>query len=319
VDELLLRRIGIGVATFVVTVVLFLLIGEREALVVGIITGAAYGLLGLGLVLIYKSSGVFNFAQGEFGTVAIYALYLLHSSGVPYLFAILGALVAAIVLGLLVERVIVRPLFDAPRVTLLVATAGVSLLAVGVQIWLGEARLRNIDPAFPRTDRISLLGVRISDQRLLLIVVLLVLAGVLAYFFNRTNLGLAILGASQEPTATELVGISVRRLSSFTWALAALLGGLAGVIGIPAGGNTFGPGIVTSALLIPAFTAAVLGGFTSLPGAFLGGAIVGVSQSLATSADFFDFIPGQAGTVIAFVLLVGVLSVRPNGLLGGKA
>jgi branched-chain amino acid transport system permease protein len=132
-------------------------------------------------------------------------------------------------------------------------------------------------------------------------------------------LGLAILGASQEPTATELVGISVRRLSSFTWALAALLGGLAGVIGVPAGGNTFGPGIVTSALLIPAFTAAVLGGFTSLPGAFLGGAIVGVSQSLATSADFFDFIPGQAGTVIAFVLLVGVLSVRPNGLLGSRS
>lgn len=318
-DELLLRRIGIGVATFIATVVAFLLIGEREALVVGIITGAAYGLLGLGLVLIYKSSGVFNFAQGEFGTVAIYALYLLHSSGVPYFFAILGALVAAVVMGLLVERVIVRPLFDAPRVTLLVATAGVSLLAVGVEIWLGEARLRNIDPAFPRTDRLSLLGVRISDQRLLLIVVLIVLAGVLAYFFNRTNLGLAILGASQEATATELVGISVRRLSSFTWALAALLGGLAGVIGIPAGGNTFGPGVVTSALLIPAFTAAVLGGFTSLPGAFLGGAIVGVSQSLATSADFFDFIPGQAGTVIAFVLLVGVLSVRPNGLLGGKA
>jgi branched-chain amino acid transport system permease protein len=318
-SELLLRRVGIGVGTFVLTTAFFLLIGEKEALVVGIITGAAYGLLGLGLVLIYKSSGVFNFAQGEFGTVAIYALYLLHSSGVPYLFALLGSLVIAVLMGLLVERLIVRPLFDAPRVTLLVATAGVSLLAVGVQIWLGEARLRNVDPAFPRTDRISLLGVRISDQRLLLIVVLLVLAGVLAYFFNRTNLGLAILGASQEPTATELVGISVRRLSGFTWALAALLGGLAGVIGIPASGNTFGPGVVTSALLIPAFTAAVLGGFTSLPGAFLGGAIVGVSQALATSADFFDFIPGQAGTVIAFFLLVGVLSVRPNGLLGGRS
>ena len=318
-DPLLARRLAIGVGAFILTTIVFLAIGEKEALVVGIITGAAYGLLGLGLVLIYKSSGVFNFAQGEFGTVALYALYLLHSSGVPYLFSLLGALVVAIVMGVLVERLIVRPLFDAPRVTLLVATAGVSLLAVGIEIWFGEARLRNIDPALPRTDRLSLLGVRVSDQRLLLIVVLLVLAVVLAYFFNRTNLGLAILGASQEPTATELVGISVRRLSSFTWALAAVLGGLAGVIGIPAGGNTFGPGAVTSALLIPAFTAAVLGGFTSLPGAFLGGAIVGISQSLATSAPFLSFIPGQAGTVIGFVLLVGVLSIRPNGLLGGKA
>ncbi len=317
-DSLLARRAGIGVASAVLTVLVFVLIGEKEALVVGIITGAAYGLLGLGLVLIYKSSGVFNFAQGEFGTVAVYALYLLHSNGVPYVLAMIGALAVAVLAGLLVERVVVRPLFDAPRVTLLVATAGVFLLAVGVEIWFGEARLRNIAPALPRTDRFSLLGVRISDQRILLIVVLILLAGVLAYFFNRTNLGLAILGASQEPTATELVGISVRRLSGFTWALAALLGGLAGVIGVPAGGNTFGPGVVTSSLLIPAFTAAVLGGFTSLPGAFLGGAIVGVSQALATSSDYFSFIPGQAGTVIAFVLLVGVLSIRPNGLLGGK-
>ncbi len=315
-DEQLLRRVGIGVGIFVLTTLIFILIGQKQALVIGIITGAAYGLLGLGLVLIYKSSGVFNFAQGEFGTVAVYALYLLHSSGVPYVLALLGALVVAVLFGLLVERIIVRPLFDAPRVTLLVATAGVSLLAVGVEIWFGEARLRNIDPALGRTDRLSLLGVRVSDQRLLLILVLIILAGVLAYFFNRTNLGLAILGASQEPTATELVGISVKRLSGFTWALAALLGGLAGVIGIPAAGNTFGPGVVTSGLLIPAFTAAVLGGFTSLPGAFLGGAIVGVSQALATSANFFDFIPGQPGVVIAFVLLVGVLSVRPNGLLG---
>lgn len=318
-NDTLLRRGGLFVGIALVTLLFFVLIGEKQALVIGVITGAAYGLLALGLVLIYKSSGVFNFAQGEFGTVAIYALYLLHSSGVPYVLALLAALVVAVLFGLLVERVIVRPLFDAPRVTLLVATAGVSLLAVGVQIWFGEARLRNVDPALPRTDRVSLLGVRISDQRLLLILVLLVLAAVLAYFFNRTTLGLAILGASQEPTATELVGISVKRLSSFTWALAALLGGLAGVIGVPAAGNTFGPGVVTSGLLIPAFTAAVLGGFTSLPGAFLGGAIVGVSQALATSSNVFDFIPGQAGTVVAFVLLVGVLSVRPNGLLGSKA
>ncbi len=315
-DQQLLRRVGFGAGIFILTTLIFILIGQKQALVIGIITGAAYGLLGLGLVLIYKSSGVFNFAQGEFGTVAVFALYLLHSSGVPYVFALIGSLVVAVLMGLLVERVIVRPLFDAPRVTLLVATAGVSLLAVGVQIWFGEAKLRNIDPALPRTDRLSLLGVRISDQRILLIVVLVILAVVLAYFFNRTNLGLAILGASQEATATELVGISVRRLSGFTWALAALLGGLAGVIGIPSAGNTFGPGVVTAGLLIPAFTAAVLGGFTSLPGAFLGGAIVGVSQALATSADFFDFIPGQPGVVIAFVLLVGVLSVRPNGLLG---
>jgi branched-chain amino acid transport system permease protein len=293
----------------------YLLLVEEQAFVGGIITGAAYGLLALGLVLIYKSSGIFNFAQGEFGTVAGFTLYLLHVSGLPYLFAALGALVAAVVFGLVVERLIIRPLFDAPRVTLLVATAGVSLLAIGVEIWFGEARLRPVSPALPLNEGIRVLGTTVSYQRLLLIAVLAALAAVLAYFFNRTDLGLAILGASQEPTATELVGISVRRLSSFTWALAALLGGLAGVLAIPTG-QGIGPGTMTSGFLIPAFTAAVLGGMASLPGAFLGGAIVGVAQSVAVSADFFDFIPGQAGTVIAFVLLVGVLAVKPNGLLG---
>ena len=135
----------------------------------------------------------------------------------------------------------------------------------------------------------TILGVQISDQRLWLIAMLALLAVVLGVFFTRTNLGLAIIGASQEPTATELVGISVRRLSTFTWVLAALLGGLAAVIAVPQNGQ-FTPGIMTSAYLIPAFTAAVLGGMTSLPGAFLGGVLVGIIESVATSADVF---PGR--------------------------
>jgi branched-chain amino acid transport system permease protein len=312
------RERAIGAAVALGVVAILVLRGQKEALVIGIITGAAYGLVALGLVLVYKSSGVFNFAQGEFGTVAVFALYLFHLWGLPYVLALFGALAVAVAMGLLTERLVIRPLFDAPRVTLLVATAGVSLLAIGVEIWFGEARLRGIDPALTRFDRVSLLGVQISDQRLLLLLTLAILAVVLAWFFNRTNLGLAILGASQEPTATELVGISVRRLSSLTWALAAFLGGLAGVIAVPVTGS-FGPGVVTSGLLIPAFTAAVIGGFTSLPGAFLGGTIVGVAQSWATTDNIFDFVPGQAGTVIVFVLLVGILTVKPSGLLGRAA
>ncbi|HUR02637.1 MAG TPA: branched-chain amino acid ABC transporter permease [Nonomuraea sp.] len=313
-----LTRGSVAAAVSTLAIVVFLLAaGLKQALVIGVITGAAYGLIALGLVLIYKSSGVFNFAQGEFGTVAVYALYLLHSSGVPYVLAMLGALVAATVMGLLVERVIVRPLFEAARVTLLVATAGVALLAVGMQIWFGQAKLRTIAPALPRFDRVSILGVQVSDQRLLLLVVLIVLGGVLGAFFNRTNLGLAILGASQDATATELVGISVRRLSSFTWALAALLGGLAGILAAPIQGN-FSPGALTFGALIPGFTAAVLGGMTSLPGAFVGGTIVGVAQSVAVTAGVFEGVPGAAAVAV-FVLLLAVLTVRPQGLLGRGA
>ena len=297
-------------------VVVLLATGEKESLVIGVITGSAYGFLALGLVLIYKSSGVFNFAQGEFGTVAVYVLYLLHFD-MPYGFALLGAVAAAVLMGFVVERAIVRPLFDAPRVILLVATAGVALLSLGIQIWFGEFTPRPVAQALPTDDRITVLGVQISDQRLLLLGALAVIAALLAYFFNRTNLGLAILGASQEPTATELMGISVKRLSTIVWALAALLGGLAGVLAVPArGSGTVEPGTLTLAFLIPALTAAVLGGMTSLPGAFRGGVIVGVVEAVGTSAPIFEDIPGTPGTLLVFLVLLIVLTARPQGLLG---
>ena len=117
-------------------------------------------------------------------------------------------------MGFLTERLVIRPLFNAPRVILLVATAGVALLAIGIEIWFGTAQGKPIAKAFDRVDRVTVLGVQVSDQRLWLIGTLIVLAVLLGLFFTRTNLGLAIIGASQEPTATELVGISVRRLST---------------------------------------------------------------------------------------------------------
>ncbi|MGH9040944.1 MAG: branched-chain amino acid ABC transporter permease [Acidimicrobiia bacterium] len=306
-----------GTAVAVAAVLALALNGSEQALVIGLITGAGYGLVALGLVLIYKSSGVFNFAQGEFGTVAVYALWGALANGVPYPLAMVLALVAALAMGLLTERLIIRRLFDAPKVTLLVATAGVSLLAIGTEIWLGEARLRFIQPALGRFDRVSVLGIKVSDQRMLILATLILLAIGLALFFSRTNLGLAILAVSQEPTATELMGISVRRLSGLVWGLAAILGGLGGVLTAGVVQN-FGPGFITGSTLIPAFTAAVLGGMTSLPGAFVGGVVVGVVQAFAVGEPAFSSIPGQ-GTLAVFLLLVGVLAVRPQGLLGKAA
>src|SRR5581483_1481651 len=132
-----------------------------QAVVIGVITGAGYGLVALGLVLVHKSSGVFNFAQGEFGTVAVYTLYRVHDRiGVPLVPAMAVGLVASVAMALATERVVVRRLFDAPRVTLLVATAGVALLAISLELWLGEARLRFIQPALGRLDRFSLFGVQ---------------------------------------------------------------------------------------------------------------------------------------------------------------
>jgi branched-chain amino acid transport system permease protein len=290
----------------------------RQAVIIGIVAGSGYGLIALGLVLVYKSSGIFNFAQGEFGTVAVYALWGAHSVGVPYGVAMLLALVAALASGLATERFVVRPLFAAPRVTLLVATAGVSLFAIGTELWLGEGQLRFLPPALGRLDRVSLFGFAVSDQRLLIAATLAALAVAGALFFARTDLGLAILGLSQNPLATELMGISAERLSRFTWGVAAVLGGLGGILSAPLSSG-FGAGFLTLSALIPAFTAAVLGGMTSLPGAFVGGVVVGVAESIAVSSPFLSkHVPG-APSVVVFVLLVAVLALRPQGLLGSRS
>jgi branched-chain amino acid transport system permease protein len=162
---------------------------------------------------------------------------------------------------------------------------------------------------------VSVFGFAVSDQRLLIIATLVILAVAGGLFFARTDLGLAILGLSQNPLATELMGISAERLSRFTWGVAAILGGLGGILSAPLASG-FGAGFVTLSALIPAFTAAVLGGMTSLPGAFLGGVLVGVAESVAVSYPIFsDHIPG-APSVMVFVLLVAVLALRPRGLLG---
>lgn len=314
----MLSRFGVGrltgAAVGVAIVVLLLAAGRQQDLVIGVITGLSYSLVALGLVLVYKSSGVFNFAQAEFGTVAVFVLYLCRVNDVPYAVAFALALVIAVAMGWVVERVVVRPLFDAPRVTLLVATAGVALLSIGITFWLNDAQGRTVGPAVHGDMPFTVFGIIVSWQRLLIVVAVAVVGLLLALFFRRTTLGLAVLAASDEPTGTELVGVSVKRLSTLVWVLAALLGGLAGVL---AGSfEPFGPGAMTTKFLIPGFTAAVIGGMSSLPGAVLGGVIVGVGQSLGASGSLLpESVPG-GGAVVTFVLLAGILAVRPQGLLG---
>jgi branched-chain amino acid transport system permease protein len=304
----------IVLAAIAVFVALLFAFNVQQALVIGLINGAMYALIALGLVLVYKSSGIFNFAQGEFGTVAIYMMWLLTQRHVPYVICAVLALGCAVALGLGTERLVVRPLYSSPRVILLVATAGVALLCIGIEFWIGQPLPRQLTPALQRTDRLSIFGVYVSDQRLLLVLVLAGFGIGLWYFFNKTYYGLALLGAAQDPTATELVGINTKRVAAFTWGLAGLLGGIAGILNAPISGSFF-PGFMTSTALIPGFTAAVLGGMTSLPGAFVGGAIVGVAQSVALQSTALKAVPSP-DTLVVFIILVLVLAIRPQGLLG---
>jgi branched-chain amino acid transport system permease protein len=293
-------------------------------LTIGILQGAVYGLLAVGIVLVYKGVRVFNFAQGEFGTVAAFTTFALlggtEGGGLPYGVALLGGLVAAVLLGLIMERFVIRPLFDAPRVTMLVATVGFALFVIAVTVLIGKPEPRSLAPIIGGSpeDVIVFLGVAIEPQSILVLVVLAALAVLLALFFSRTNLGLAVLAVSQDPLATRIMGISVTNLSRFIWGFAAFLGGLAGILqgGIP--GYAIVPGFMTTTFLVPAFTGAVLGGMTSLPGAFLGGLLVGAAQNVGIFYLQEIGVPG-ASELTVFSLLLLVLMIRPRGLLGTEA
>jgi branched-chain amino acid transport system permease protein len=301
-------------------------------LISGVANGAAYGLLGLGLVLLYKSNRIFNFAQGEFATVAaIVAFVFDHGTGwlpkLPYFVAIALGVVAAVLTAMATERLVIRPLFHRPRVVLVVATIGVALFLIGVEGMLPypkTAALRTISDVLNvqsyvfRVDNVVVL-----DQDLAKFLTLAVLAVTAFLFFRYTSTGTAILAVSQDATAARVVGISVERISMTTWAIAGLLGGVAGVLlAVPPSGSVT-PGALTGLTLTVAFSAAVLGGMTSLPGAFVGGLLIGLIEAFA-NADH-SFVPGlnslpsaQAEVAVAVVLLV-ILLVRPRGLLGQEA
>lgn len=314
--------------------------GPNAYIVIGIAVGSMYGLVALGLVLVYKGSRVFNFAQGEFGTVAAFVAYVLMeqvtSVDIPYWAALPAAVLAAVAVGLLMERVVVRPLMDSPRITLLVATIAFALLTVGVEIVLFLPEAKVLDPLIAATDAsgnpngIEIFNYILEPQYMIIIGVLAALAVILGYFFSKTDLGLAILATSQDSFATRVVGIGVERTSRFIWGSAAFLGGLAGILYVPISGSLT-PGAMTTGILIPAFTAAVLGGMTSLPGAFLGGIVIGCVQSLANWAGntytitiddvvrpLQTIVPGLPDVAIILVLLL-VLLIRPQGLLGTEA
>ena len=297
-------------------------------LVNGLFDGAAYGLLALGLVLLYKSNRIFNFAQGEFATVGgIVAFMATTGYGIvpkmPYPLACLLAVAASVLVAVLGQLLVIRPMFDRPRVVVVVGTVGIALFLIGLE---GAVFPKTgvIDPftsyfglgrSAGTIDRVQLPWTGVATLGALVVLALLSFL-----FFRYSAIGTAILAISQDSTAARTVGISVQRISLITWALAGFLGGIAGIL--LAQTKPMVPGAVTGLALTGAFAAAVLGGMTSLPGAFLGGVLLGLFQDFV-NADY-SFVPGldkisSPADFMFFVLILVVLLIRPKGLLGKEA
>ncbi len=303
----------------------------------GLFEGCAYGLIALGIVLLYKSNRIFNFAQAEiasFGGLVTYALTTPPNGTfwprLPFFVACVLGVSASVVVSLLTERLVIRPLFDRPRVVLVVGTVGVLLLLAavdGLAVLFGAGsayKVHSIAVAFGGAQSDAALvvdRVRISYDQVLALAVLVALAIGSLLFFRRTRTGTAILAVSQDPTAARVVGISVARTSQITWGIAGLLAGIAGVVLALQPNTVNGPNILTGTVLVPSIAAAVLGGVTSLSGAFVGGVALGLFEAYANidgaNIPGLAQVPGLSGLAVFLVLLV-VLLVRPQGLFGSE-
>ena len=281
-----------------------------ETLIDGIATGSIYGALALALVLIYRSTGIVNFAQGEMAMFSTFVAWSLVEAGLPVGLAVLITLVLSMAGGMVIERALIRPVEGSQELTLVTVTLGLFILVNGLARWIWGSTNRGFPSLFP-DDSVSAGGIGVSLESLGLVAVLLGVVGILYLIFQRTKLGLAMRAAAVDPAASRLVGVPVGRMLMIGWGLAAVCGALAGVLVAPRlflDPNLMGPVIIYS------FAAATLGGFDSPFGAVLGGWIIGIAEALA--GGYVDFIGQDLKILVPLIVILSVLLVRPHGLFG---
>jgi branched-chain amino acid transport system permease protein len=275
----------------------------------GVTVGAMYALAALGFSLIYNASGVINFAQGEFIMLGGMFAVFLSQAGIPLPLAIVLAIALAALAGILVEKLAIEPAGNAEVVTLIIITIGASLTLRGlVQVLLGKGN--HALPPFSGDTPITVLGATLLPQSLWVIGVTALVVVALAWFFGRTLLGKAVLSTAYNKLAAQLVGVNTRFILMLSFALAAALGALGGILIAPITYTSYDAGIM---LGLKGFVAATLGGLGSGVGAIAGGLILGIVEAMTAgyvSSAYKDAMP--------FVLILLILFFRPQGLLGRK-
>ena len=287
-----------------------------QALVVGLVTGGIYGLYALGLVLIYKGSGVLNFAQAELGTFTLFVCQVLVTEhGQPYLVGAAAAVALAVGMGLVFERLAVWPLRAAPRITVAVATIALLSLLIALELTVFGILPRQLAPAIHGAGW-RVFDVIVTPTQVLSLVFVVVIGLALAAFLRFTDFGLAVVAASQDQEAVRFLGIRLARVSLFTWGLAAALSAIAALLIQPTVGvvspSAFG------GIFIKALGAALIGGFSSMPGAFAGGLVVGVAEAEIRHLTLNSSLVGLPELVI-FAAVVATLMFRPQGVFVARA
>lgn len=287
-----------------------------QALVSGLANGGIYGLLAVGLVLVYKGSRVLNFAQGELGTFALFVGWgLIADWGWPWLAGAAVAVGSCALIGLGFERFVVRRMGDESRLSVTVATVGLLLLLIALELKLWGTSPKVLGPPISGLGP-KVAGYYVSPTQMLAVAATLVIGVGLAAFLQRTDFGLGVLAAAHDPVAVRLVGVRAGRITAFTWGTAGAIGAVAALLVEPTIG-AFAPGFMT-VLFVRALAAALLGGVNSLVGAFVGGLSVGVIEAVVGRQFVQSTFPGVQ-SVVVFLIIIGVLLFRPQGIMGGRA
>ncbi len=276
----------------------------------GLATGGIYASLALALVMIYQATDVVNFAQGEMAMFATYLAWSLLNAGLPYWAAFIATLVLAFVGGVLIQRVIIRPVENKPILTIVIVTLGLLVICNSIAGWVWSYLQKPFPSPFPR-EPLRVGTVVFGAHDLGEIVVTLVMLALLFAFFRFTPLGLAMRAAAQNPMSSRLAGIRVSWMLALGWGLAAMFGAVAGLMVAPI--LTLDPNMM-GGIQIYAFAAATLGGFTSPLGAVVGGFMVGIVENLV--GTYVSFIGTELKLTVALAMIIVVLLVKPSGLFG---
>ncbi len=280
-----------------------------QQVVSGLASGGIYGSLALAIVLIYRSTRVVNFAQGEMATFTTFVAWsLMHHMSYWPAFAL--TLLIAFGSGVALERIVIRPVERGPVLPVVIITIGLLILVNGLSSWIWGSDVKSFPSAFS-TRPIRVAGVAFSIQDLGIIGVSLGAVALLTLFFRFTKVGLAMRAVALNPAESELVGVRVGRMLALGWGLAAALGALSGMMVAPS--VFLEPNMMLSVLLY-AFAAAVLGGLESPIGAVVGGLVLGVVLNLA--GTYIGFVGSELRLAVGLAVILAVLLVRPAGLFG---
>ena len=276
-----------------------------QLLVSGISQGCVYGLIALGFVLIYKATEMVNFAQGDMMMLGAYVAFTyINLMGLPFFWGLIATVITMAFIGVVIERAILRPMIGEPPFAVLMITIGLGFIlrAVAGAVWRTDTKsLSN-----PFTGGVVRIGdVSIGYENLAIIIGTAILCTVLYVFFRYTRLGIAMQAASQNQLAAYYVGIPVKRIYSLVWAMSAAIAAIAGILVAPV--SLIEP--VMGFIGIKAFAAAIVGGFGSLPGAIVGGLLIGIVEQFAGL-----YLPTGFSDTSAYVILILMLFIRPQGI-----